>query len=59
MKETISTVEFQGARKGMSLIGPLAQKIHLPLSYKKTSVGIHPSTTGNFVKCEYSIEITP
>jgi hypothetical protein len=43
----------------MGIIGPLAQKISLPLKYKNTKIGVLPSTTGYLVRCEYSIEVTP
>lgn len=43
----------------MGIIGPLAQKISLPLKYKNTKIGVLPSTTGHLVRCEYSIEVTP
>jgi hypothetical protein len=43
----------------MALVGPLAQKIVLPLKYKNTKIGVLPSTTGHLVRCEYSIEVTP
>lgn len=59
IKETLNTVEFEGARKGQGYIGPLAKKVNLPLRYKSTLAGIHPSTTGFLIRCEYSIEVTP
>jgi hypothetical protein len=37
----------------------MAQKVVLPLRYKNTKIGVHPSTTGHLVRCEYLIEVTP
>lgn len=59
IREIINTVEFKGVKKGNGYLGPMAEKLFLPLRYKNTAVGIHPSTTGNLVKCEYSINISP
>jgi len=51
IKETLNTVEFEGARKGQGYLGPLAKKIGLPLRYKSTLTGIHPSTAGQLIRC--------
>ncbi len=51
IKDLLNTVEFDGADKGQCLVGPLAQRVNIPLTYKLTSTGIHPSTTGQLIRC--------
>jgi hypothetical protein len=57
--QILNVVDFSGVPAGMSYYGNNSQRNAMKLVYKDTGLGVHPTTNGKSVKCEYYILVKP
>lgn len=57
--KVLNVMEFPGIEAGKSYYGHTSQRNTVKLVYKDTGLGVHPTTSGKCVKCEYYILVKP
>lgn len=57
--KVLNVMEFPGIEAGNSYYGHTSQRNTVRLVYKDTGLGVHPTTSGKCVKCEYYILVKP
>jgi hypothetical protein len=55
----LNEIHFSGVNAGQAYAGEHAERNNIKLIYKDSNTGVHPTTNGRHVKCEYFIIVKP